>query len=400
MKQVDLFGCEVFLRCRQTDRYVRYNESWIDYEFLRPWELVDSIERATPNPACICNRDFTEAMLTYLKQFYEIVKVELEIIRTITFEKELFMELSNGGKTIFLCNNCYSPKIKLFKTTEAIVVATDNGPRYTTIRPNTCLCGDCGSMFSWSHRVKLPTKLLDRDLDVCTPRVEKLVNNLGYWAKRMPEGQLQTIVDVVLGDRRDQAEVEYRIFPELIQQTVTVDEHGVRTNEDGTVWSPKSKDDFSHWTHGPNWFGVWAPYNGWRFKDHYNIELWNGEIIYGVYPNANSWHVGGIDINDWHVRRVQLCRSEECPRWAGRDDDEKKNEYYLYRARRNAEMFAHKDIKGWVPVANEELKGIDPYSPDLTDEQKLAITEECKENPWYFFSMVYRGMMEKGEVEV
>jgi hypothetical protein len=37
-----------------------------------------------------------------------------------------------------------------------------------------------------------------------------------------------------------------------------------------------------------------------------------------------------------------------------------------------------------------ELQGVDPHSPDLTDEQKLLIGLECKYNPWYFLREVVR----------
>lgn len=394
---LDLFGCKALLRCRQTDRYVRYNESWIDYSFLPPWELVEDIRKASHNPACICNRDFTEVMLKYLRQFYELQKLELIIVRTITFEKEIFMEISNGGKALYLCSNCYSPHIKRFKKTEMLCLNTDDGPRYATLRPNHCLCADCGSIFRWSHRVKLPTKLIGDSVGDSIQAVTDVIKQLGYWAKKPERAQVEKIVDVVNNGGK---ELDIRILPPMVEQVLTVNENGDKVTADGTIWSPKGQDDFSHWTHGPNWFGVWAPYNGWRFKDHYNIELWNGEIFYGVYPNANSWHAGGIDINDKHVRRVQLCKSEECPRWASRDDDEKKAEYYLYRAKRNAEMFGTNDMADWLPVQNEELKDIDPFDKNLTEEQREAIIAECKANPWYFFSMIYRDKINSGEVEV
>lgn len=38
-----------------------------------------------------------------------------------------------------------------------------------------------------------------------------------------------------------------------------------------------------------------------------------------------------------------------------------------------------------LALHNPDLLGVDPFSPDLTLEQKAAIITECAENPWYFF---------------
>lgn len=38
-----------------------------------------------------------------------------------------------------------------------------------------------------------------------------------------------------------------------------------------------------------------------------------------------------------------------------------------------------------LALHNPELRGVDPFSPDLTLEQKAMIVTECAENPWYFF---------------
>lgn len=43
-----------------------------------------------------------------------------------------------------------------------------------------------------------------------------------------------------------------------------------------------------------------------------------------------------------------------------------------------------------LALHNPDLQGVDPYSPDLTPYQMLAIAHECKENPWYFFREVAR----------
>lgn len=43
-----------------------------------------------------------------------------------------------------------------------------------------------------------------------------------------------------------------------------------------------------------------------------------------------------------------------------------------------------------LALHNPAIQGIDPYDPDLTQEEILAISVECKENPWYFFREVLR----------
>ena len=43
-----------------------------------------------------------------------------------------------------------------------------------------------------------------------------------------------------------------------------------------------------------------------------------------------------------------------------------------------------------LALHNPELQGVDPYDPDLTQEQIIAISIECKENPWYFFREVLK----------
>lgn len=43
-----------------------------------------------------------------------------------------------------------------------------------------------------------------------------------------------------------------------------------------------------------------------------------------------------------------------------------------------------------LALHNPNLVGIDPYSKNLTQEQIIAIVQEAKENPWYFFREVLR----------
>jgi len=47
-------------------------------------------------------------------------------------------------------------------------------------------------------------------------------------------------------------------------------------------------------------------------------------------------------------------------------------------------------VKKPVPrtFINKALESLDPWNPNLTKEQKVAILEECKKNPWYFFHIL------------
>lgn len=49
-----------------------------------------------------------------------------------------------------------------------------------------------------------------------------------------------------------------------------------------------------------------------------------------------------------------------------------------------------------LALINKDLIGLDPFSPHLTLEQKLAITLECKMNPWYYFREVAKAPSKTG----
>lgn len=70
-------------------------------------------------------------------------------------------------------------------------------------------------------------------------------------------------------------------------------------------------------------------------------------------------------------------------------DDKTSNQSFL----RYADFLTKKGIKNnlWcLSLMQPSLQGVDPYSPDLTLEQKEAIQTECAYNPWYFFREVMR----------
>lgn len=70
-------------------------------------------------------------------------------------------------------------------------------------------------------------------------------------------------------------------------------------------------------------------------------------------------------------------------------DTKTTNETFL----RQAKVYKDMGVKNWMwPLAllQPALQGVDPFSPDLTLEQKNMIGMECRSNPWYFFREVVR----------
>ncbi|AXH70782.1 terminase large subunit [Vibrio phage BONAISHI] len=70
-------------------------------------------------------------------------------------------------------------------------------------------------------------------------------------------------------------------------------------------------------------------------------------------------------------------------------DDTTTNQSFI----RLVETYYRMGIKNHLfPLAlyQPALKGVDPFSPDLTIQQHAMITAECKHNPWYFFREVSR----------
>lgn len=68
-------------------------------------------------------------------------------------------------------------------------------------------------------------------------------------------------------------------------------------------------------------------------------------------------------------------------------DLETKNESFL----KTAKIFRTQGIKNFhflLQLNNPLLKGVDPYDPNITEEQKIWVMQECKENFWYFLREV------------
>jgi len=84
--------------------------------------------------------------------------------------------------------------------------------------------------------------------------------------------------------------------------------------------------------HEPDQQGIWFDYTGFRYKDHYDIELMDGTIVEMCRPNGDGWYGDGE--RDNQVRRVRL-----------KPDSELNDEYHITgqdRIDRNLEMFGGK----------------------------------------------------------
>jgi len=69
--------------------------------------------------------------------------------------------------------------------------------------------------------------------------------------------------------------------------------------------------------HHPEHMGHWVPFNGWRMKDRYDLQLKNGEIHKYYYPNACAWskfgeHDGPSRVTDDEVAMIRQVPDEEC----------------------------------------------------------------------------------------
>jgi hypothetical protein len=76
-----------------------------------------------------------------------------------------------------------------------------------------------------------------------------------------------------------------------------------------------------------------------------------------------------------------------------------KNESFI----RLAAVYKKMGIKNHAfPLAliNQNLKGIDPFAPDLSQQEILMITMECFHNPWYYFREIARAPAGSGQEAV
>ena len=64
-----------------------------------------------------------------------------------------------------------------------------------------------------------------------------------------------------------------------------------------------------------------------------------------------------------------------------------RNKSYLILAKKYKKM-GIKNHSFMLALYNPKLQGVDPHDPDLTFEQVLAVTHECKVNFWYYIREV------------
>lgn len=69
---------------------------------------------------------------------------------------------------------------------------------------------------------------------------------------------------------------------------------------------------------------------------------------------------------------------------SARPDYETKNTSYLKLAGKYYAM-GIKNYAFMLALHDQSLKGLDPFSPELTELERLKISIECKINPWYYF---------------
>lgn len=84
--------------------------------------------------------------------------------------------------------------------------------------------------------------------------------------------------------------------------------------------------------HEPDEQGIWFSYTGFRYKDYYDIELFDGTIVENCRPNGNGWYGDGE--RDSQVKRIRLKPDSELdPHWHFTGEERIKN---------NLEMFGEK----------------------------------------------------------
>lgn len=87
------------------------------------------------------------------------------------------------------------------------------------------------------------------------------------------------------------------------------------------------------------------------------------------------------------IRTVRFLK--DFYRYGAKPDLETTNESFL----RTAELFRQQGIKNFgfiLQLNNPLLIGVDPYSEDLTEDQKVMIFNECRTNFWYFLREICR----------
>tara|TARA_B100001057_G_scaffold463613_1_gene517824 strand:+ start:56534 stop:57739 length:1206 start_codon:yes stop_codon:yes gene_type:complete len=243
--------------------------------------------------------------------------------------------LSKGGKIISLCPACDNPAIFNTRKGMSLQGKTD----YMMLPKNHWFCGGCLHYGPWSSRKRLQSH---KAVDIATDDMLG-VGDYAKLANRISEIKLWKNEAQSQADREasDKLKIETGVMtdPNISYERPKPPIESGDITQLGIEWSPEGKEDYTHWTHRPDDFGVWVAYNSWRFKDTYDVMLKDGTIHKCCYPNADAFHSEeGVQISEYDVLAVKLCTFEDLGNsWRCFSDTEEESN--AYRAERNAEMF-------------------------------------------------------------
>lgn len=130
--------------------------------------------------------------------------------------------------------------------------------------------------------------------------------------------------------------------------------------------------------HHPEQCGEWFPYNGWRYKDLYDIKLKTGEVLKEYYPNGGSFFSTGRDkqtrvvgkerVLDEEVDEIRLLPADEITGYTFSD-----------RIKRDVDMF-----RGAAPVKGVGLNGEVCYGLQYTTRYDRPCTIAIDHMSWDF----------------
>lgn len=222
------------------------------------------------------------------------------------------MANKNNSRGRFYCKFCGSTRINHTGKggTEYDTAKGDDGLtvafQWRTVPSNQYRCDECGCSDHWINRGRLTKKVTEKEL--------------------YPIGYLFDKLSWCLGEV-------------LFDSPLTLD--GKKFNHRG------------------DWFGRWVEYNGWRYKDIYDIELYNGIIALRMYPNANAWS-GALRVEDESVKRIRLSRYN---RFASNEEELDTEDGLKWRADHNFDLFksdtlieVYKELEDVEPEEEEEIR--------------------------------------------
>ena len=75
-------------------------------------------------------------------------------------------------------------------------------------------------------------------------------------------------------------------------------------------------DEFMY-NHHPEQVGIWFKYNGWRYKEYYDVKLYDGTVVSKCYPNGASFHSNERRVSDSDVEFLRLNNYEDSYFYSG-----------------------------------------------------------------------------------